>query len=133
MRGKVRHSTSASDSWRITPADAGKSIEHKWQEAIEEDHPRRCGEKCGRNSLLFVLRGSPPQMRGKVHHLRCGLLKMRITPADAGKRHQLLDLVKMYKDHPRRCGEKDEILQDFLSSKGSPPQMRGKVLQRRQP
>ena len=55
---------------------------------------------CGRG-------GSPPQVRGKAGY------------------YPILYANK--KDHPRRCGEKDQSDGDAVSWVGSPPQVRGKV------
>ncbi len=71
--------------------------------------------------------GSPPQMRGKATFHISSIYRTRITPADAGKSVIIKELFKVFKDHPRRCGEKfgHSELQYFTA--GSPPQMRGKA------
>ena len=53
----------------------------------KRDHPRTCGEKVKKFIARFVIRGSPPHMRGKGVPLREGLFPLRITPAHAGKRY----------------------------------------------
>ena len=66
-------------------------------------------------------------MRGKViGHIHILPLK-RITPAHAGKSllHRVLFLVSG--DHPRTCGEKDDVDSVKGDNEGSPPHMRGKV------
>ena len=51
----------------------------------------------------------------------------RITPAYAGKR-QVQKLGNYgVRDHPRLCGEKDQVPQLIVLHKGSPPPMRGKA------
>ena len=111
----------------ITPAYAGKrpallaALSQGW------DHPRLCGEKLVFLSLLILLLGSPPPMRGKAHGSVCHLRHHRITPAYAGKRVDLCTISSRSKDHPRLCGEKrfHDVL--LIFRRGSPPPMRGKA------
>ena len=50
--------------------------------------------------------GSPPPMRGKVVSIRRVCPEVGITPAYAGKSHDIEDLCRIEWDHPRLCGEK---------------------------
>ena len=69
-------------------------------------------------------------MRGKVL-LRFLLFPLRwITPAGAGKRMPGRLLSWMRRDHPRRCGEKHSLRCDANPRIGSPPQVRGKEVQK---
>ena len=86
MRGKGDICIAADSRIGITPAYAGKSFQKLLHNPLPQDHPRLCGEKRGAYSILFLLLGSPPPMRGKAHTAH------RI-------RHST-------KDHPRLCGEK---------------------------
>ena len=110
----------------ITPAHAGKRniASVKLNEAW--DHPRTCGEKMGVGCPEYILLGSPPHMRGKVHFLRRQDRRAGITPAHAGKSgpgdSRVLDL----RDHPRTCGEKSNTVSPGALYRGSPPHMRGK-------
>ena len=52
------------------------------------DHPRMGGEKTEDEFLAAVAKGSPPHGRGKVKRAFEPVLKMRITPAWAGKREK---------------------------------------------
>ena len=45
MRGKADGKETLVDSWRITPAYAGKSSMLRRSSAGFKDHPRLCGEK----------------------------------------------------------------------------------------
>ena len=70
-------------------------------------------------------------MRGKVpRFLPCSVYR-RITPAYAGKSRVGFQKHGRFGDHPRLCGEK--AIQDRTTERvrGSPPPMRGKVLQSR--
>ena len=115
---------------RITPACAGKSkCSHRCR-LKSKDHPRVCGEKAV-YALVDVHRiGSPPRVRGKVVDLEAEIDRDRITPACAGKsRHPMLRPQPSW-DHPRVCGEKATRLGMVSRIPGSPPRVRGKVVQR---
>ena len=94
----------------ITPAYAGKSLFTPFAKSWCKDHPRLCGEK---------LSGKMPLSS-----------TTRITPAYAGK--SPFDRIRQTgnKDHPRLCGEKQRTLTSGFVQMGSPPPMRGKVLDR---
>ena len=68
-------------------------------------------------------------MRGKelgdFPRIKCN----RITPAHAGKSSYIDQLFDGNEDHPRTCGEKIAWLSELDGKVGSPPHMRGKVLQ----
>ena len=86
MRGKVYGKLIAGQTYRITPAYAGKSDAVILRQFGIEDHPRLCGEKPSDTHASITLSGSPPPMRGKEHDHVCGDRENRITPAYAGKR-----------------------------------------------
>ena len=72
--------------------------------------------------------GSPPPMRGKAPRRTVLPHAVRITPAYAGK-SITSDLSTVHgKDHPRLCGEKEELQNAKETKEGSPPPMRGKVV-----
>ena len=50
-----------------------------------------------------------------------------ITPACAGKSLWSPLLLILAEDHPRVCGEKDLELYRIMTTKGSPPRVRGKA------
>ena len=95
--------------------------------AIEEDHPRVCGEKSVCIIELWQQAGSPPRVRGKENKDRCDFCRTRITPACAGKRSPLWPALLYWQDHPRVCGEKCLSRVPGLQVIGSPPRVRGKV------
>ena len=105
-RGKGSVHRRASCCPRITPAHAGKSLQHHYNHFDRGDHPRSRGEK-----RLFILTssvrmGSPPLTRGKDVRLECESAEQRITPAHAGKRLHRGRARTWRKDHPRSRGEK---------------------------
>ena len=86
MRGKAQLTIRDQPSDRITPAYAGKSAGKKHRTSWSGDHPRLCGEKLHSMVSLADVEGSPPPMRGKVFFFDPQHLRIRITPAYAGKR-----------------------------------------------
>ena len=73
----------------ITPAGAGKTWTMEHLPAMDEDHPRRCGENLAVGDAAAVKEGSPPQVRGKRLRNHRGRAEPGITPAGAGKTHTL--------------------------------------------
>ena len=128
MRGKgCSHDAGVIDP-RITPAYAGKSRGlYRWCSG-HQDHPRLCGEKSNLLSLISVSTGSPPPMRGKASNHATMYINNRITPAYAGKSFVYKSEVQYNEDHPRLCGEKCNALCKPDCRTGSPPPMRGKVV-----
>ena len=114
---------------RITPACAGKSRKICREAGCSRDHPRVCGEKAFSCFIITSLRGSPPRVRGKGKFLILAFKLFGITPACAGKRNCRAHLCQTPRDHPRVCGEKSSFPPSRLSRVGSPPRVRGKVLQ----
>ena len=67
-------------------------------------------------------------MRGKVCVNNFCKMFMGITPAYAGKRTTFKEARSNPQDHPRLCGEKFLHVFVVFDFRGSPPPMRGKVL-----
>ena len=65
-------------------------------------------------------------MRGKASTGSRLMVRIRITPAYAGKRLTLCANRWIFRDHPRVCGEKWMTSRRATLSTGSPPRMRGK-------
>ena len=111
----------------ITPAGAGKTPRQGLPTVRRRDHPRRCGENQGIALPLHCLRGSPPQVRGKLPVGAVQPHQPGITPAGAGKTGFAELTGDDAKDHPRRCGENPVIAYICSRVLGSPPQVRGKL------
>ena len=127
MRGKPVIYAVAQAPPRITPAYAGKTTVTRVTACHKRDHPRVCGENLltyGYNSSNM---GSPPRMRGKHRTIQLPIVKIRITPAYAGKTSPFSVGFCIVKDHPRVCGENRQIEGEYLVRLGSPPRMRGKL------
>ena len=149
VRGKAGVGSQTVLPHRITPACAGKSVPVELYHDKVKDHPRVCGEKPKLVLLSAVGSGSPPRVRGKgtgqpVRSRRgitpacAGKRCWRgfspylggITPACAGKSALSGHAAACGEDHPRVCGEKAFCISSGDGSKGSPPRVRGKGLQR---
>ena len=127
MRGKLCQPQLLKDCARITPAGAGKT-KTSWYSSVRfRDHPRRCGENTFYGRRPICGWGSPPQVRGKPFQPSLRVDIIRITPAGAGKTLHHLKFFATLQDHPRRCGENDEIITAAQPKIGSPPQVRGKL------
>ena len=85
VRGKGVQSCNERVAVGITPAYAGKSWGRARTSSRRRDHPRVCGEKNNTAKTYSNMEGSPPRMRGKVHHKRGCRVFAGITPACAGK------------------------------------------------
>ena len=73
-----------------------------------------------------MLRGSPPRVRGKGQEPSESHPLPGITPACAGKRQRPAARLRGGGDHPRVCGEKPVAMHSCITSRGSPPRVRGK-------
>ena len=68
-------------------------------------------------------------MRGKGCGFSLFIELLGITPAYAGKSGKMVVTVAARWDHPRVCGEKQGTTEYKSDPLGSPPRMRGKVVQ----
>ena len=127
MRGREPCVDVRLDFCGITPAYAGKSESYGLPALPRWDHPRVCGEELPRLLSLALALGSPPRMRGRAasgirSHAAAG-----ITPAYAGKRLTVRDIMQTIGDHPRVCGEEARSVGRGVAHRGSPPRMRGRA------
>ena len=105
VRGKLLCDVLCMMDSRITPAGAGKTRGYGKEKGNDGDHPRRCGENFRDGATRNICNGSPPQVRGKPPINGEEMLRMRITPAGAGKTTLSPRTADRAADHPRRCGE----------------------------
>ncbi len=68
-------------------------------------------------------------MRGKHNYGKEGKAMTKITPADAGKTCLSMPAAWAARDHPRGCGENTTSDRKTQCRAGSPPQVRGKLMQ----
>ena len=85
VRGKRKRIKKDAIANRITPAGAGKTLGFSFPFDVYKDHPRRCGENSYPQFYPHVDKGSPPQVRGKLHRVKDVVGYNGITPAGAGK------------------------------------------------
>ena len=130
MREKARQQEHLAAQSGITPACAGKSIIEATSRALNEDHPRMCGEKGPEEMARYLMGGSPPHVRGKGSTNGGSSWSQRITPACAGKRVEFYAERHKDQDHPRMCGEKLASGLSLRRMTGSPPHVRGKASHR---
>ena len=79
------------------------------RQVCKEDHPRGCGENIDCRAPHGESSGSPPRMRGKHPCFFVKAFAYRITPADAGKTGFALKNIFVDWDHPRGCGENQQV------------------------
>ena len=127
MRGKPNAKAREVAKFRITPADAGKTLKLRPSRQKSGDHPRGCGENNVFVMMVWITLGSPPRMRGKLPTLHLLKLHNGITPADAGKTLAFGFYQTRRWDHPRGCGENQAFPLFLACPLGSPPQVRGKL------
>ena len=84
MRGALDGTAKTEGFMRITPAHAGSTQLLLIYLLDIEDHPRACGEHCGKNRHEGKCLGSPPRMRGAPAVREVDPVDVRITPAHAG-------------------------------------------------
>ena len=130
MRGKRSGGAPHCVKPGITPAGAGKTLWCRACQNSRRDHPRRCGENADPAAMRKMGTGSPPQVRGKQFNRLTIKRRDGITPAGAGKTCRKATQASASRDHPRRCGENFHILYLLINRAGSPPQVRGKLLNR---
>ena len=126
VRGKEYSRAPTYQPYGITPACAGKRKACVPLMSRDRDHPRVCGEKAAYLRAVWVPKGSPPRVRGKVSHAVTAHLLPGITPACAGKSRIVPGIPVRGWDHPRVCGEKLGRLWQAAHNTGSPPRVRGK-------
>ena len=129
VRGTVSFEMAAAHVGGITPACAGNRLRTNFIRLPKRDHPRVCGEQQPEGAVPARGQGSPPRVRGTVDDLRLGGGKAGITPACAGNSWRQSCSWCCSKDHPRVCGEQRNLLRSFPFVRGSPPRVRGTVVQ----
>ena len=115
---------------RITPACAGKTCRFCSCTRCQGDHPRVCGKNFLNVFEIALGSGSPPRVREKPTNLLKLILKLRITPAYAGKTSCVLSSGLRDRDHPRMCGKNLYPAIPVQGIRGSPPRVREKLKRR---
>ena len=70
-------------------------------------------------------------MRGRHIGAPAALYTYRNTPAYAGKTQYIVRFNRLFKKHPRVCGEDFIAKNLYLTDEETPPRMRGRLIQER--
>ena len=133
MRGKLLSYYHNRFTAKDHPAHAGKTPRSASRTLGGRESPRACGENFGSKLGVGGDKGLPSRVRGK-HLQRVGVaLRVRITPACAGKTGSKKSKTAALKDHPRVCGENKSFVPGWAWLWGSPPRVRGKHSMRIEP
>ena len=109
----------------IIPACAGNTPCAASRGTRRRDHPRVCGEHCGRCAPGSAARGSSPRVRGTPVERHAPQLQVGIIPACAGNTLACTSAGRTTWDHPRVCGEHASPARASTFSAGSSPRVRG--------
>ena len=109
----------------IIPACAGSTSFLTNRRVLRWDHPRMCGEHLRLTRGRSSNRGSSPHVRGAQHCLRSIQPVSGIIPACAGSTCLPLVAARVWRDHPRMCGEHRNVMTPLRSHWGSSPHVRG--------
>ena len=126
---KIRAVSATTASVGSPPRVRGKGVRGKVHALERGITPACAGKSAIAGRFTHPSEGSPPRVRGKDHPGRYPASPLPITPACAGKRRPPVLPVSGAEDHPRVCGEKSQETLTRLRRRGSPPRVRGKVLQ----
>ena len=109
----------------IIPAYAGNTMQAGCRKCSSRDHPRVCGEHALPPLRCDSGGGSSPRMRGTQFNIFVIVIVVGIIPAYAGNTATLPTVMRMWKDHPRVCGEHHRGPAEKICVAGSSPRMRG--------
>ena len=128
MRGKQTAYSADEVKARNIPAHAGKTYRMAKEWILAGEHPRVCGENCGRWWSPTRWAGTSPRMRGKHADDPRQVDAMRNIPAYAGKTKFRVVHSFGVQEHPRVCGENGDAYGTSIWHRGTSPRMRGKRL-----
>ena len=104
MRGSRSSKRSFPSPPGIIPAHAGLTKEKSEKVLDRGDHPRACGAHHGLATVVAIVQGSSPRMRGSRGGRRRTRRGLGIIPAHAGLTVADDVFDKSHRDHPRACG-----------------------------
>ena len=125
MRGTPMTRAGSTAKTGIIPAYAGNTPRPHGTCPATRDHPRVCGEHFPHLMLSFRREGSSPRMRGTHGQLSVHIPACGIIPAYAGNTVSHSRTRNATRDHPRVCGEHNNVCHCNSSARGSSPRMRG--------
>jgi hypothetical protein len=113
----------------VTPARAGRISVRRSALMPAQEHPRTRGEDDQLKWLTVDIEGAPPHARGGRRGPLRGLLSVRNTPAHAGRTSGRRRSASWATEHPRTRGEDPANCWLWNPPMGTPPRMRGQLLQ----
>ena len=124
-RGRYAFATLTPLISRFTPARTGTIARKDDFSTIRKVHPRMCGDDIEPFSEILLIEGSPPHVQGRWTTKKQKALSTRFTPACAGTIIYGIIFSRIYKGHPRVCGDDDSLPSAIQLNVGSPPHARG--------
>ena len=97
-----------------------------WSWSRHRAHPRACGENVRVFTVMVVLPGSSPRVRGKLPATMFAVFCEGLIPARAGKTCDVVRTHEALGAHPRACGENRRVGAASQDGNGSSPRVRGK-------
>ena len=92
---------------RIIPTRVGTSLTSMSVPRVQRDHPHACGDKYRWPSDRSCGTGSSPRVWGQVRDEFAQQERRRIIPTRVGTRALQDFPIKVTRDHPHACGDKD--------------------------
>ena len=130
-RGRRHGMLDLKNNLRLTPACAGKTGRVWAPRRRNQAHPRMRGEDVWAAYSASPGEGSPPHARGRLIVVIPGTVRVRLTPACAGKTEASAASTAASRAHPRMRGEDDDKAPAAGMMNGSPPHARGRRVQAR--
>ena len=128
VRGKPQFTSVEGEEVRYIPACAGEAARRPLHHRPGAVHPRVCGGSSLRSRISSSDNGTSPRVRGKRRLWNWGKTPMRYIPACAGEALQYTQACIAWRVHPRVCGGSATSSLVRLSSSGTSPRVRGKLV-----
>ncbi|PKU92721.1 hypothetical protein CQR47_0570 [Bifidobacterium thermophilum] len=125
VRGTLLLTLSVPSVTGIIPACAGNTAHRPNNTCCTRDHPRMCGEHAANAFVYASEKGSSPHVRGTPNDNTSVSMVSGIIPACAGNTANLIVIVRLFRDHPRMCGEHGANDIGRATGRGSSPHVRG--------
>ncbi len=125
-RGRRREAGGPLGGGGSTPAGAGPTTPTPAGPGSTAEHPRRRGADCAPTTPASLIRGAPPQARGRLRAPGSAAIRSRSTPAGAGPTCPRRRRSSTRAEHPRRRGADPEGMSWKQGDTGAPPQARGR-------
>ena len=111
----------------IIPTRVGTSWIAVINQAVNEDHPHACGDKCLLTLFKFFVQGSSPRVWGQETTKTAPQGTFGIIPTRVGTSSAFALSVKYLEDHPHACGDKKLSYRFHKKGVGSSPRVWGQA------